>query len=474
MPFDAGHPSAADLAAVADRLPQLDVPVRLVWGSRDPVFDDDFAEDLRARFADVALHRVADSGHLTVLETSIAPFVESAIAGDPPGAPGPVVDAPAADGQPLWALIDRPERPAIAVSDAAAATTVDAAGFEARVATFASGLHRAGVRGGQRIAVLVPPGVDLIAVVYACWRIGAVTVVADRGLGLRGLGAAVRSARVRHVVGPRRAVVAARALRWAPHATAITIGSLGAAPTVPRLDQLDMPSPAPEDPAAVVFTSGATGPAKGVRYSHRQLHAQRDALRALYGITAADRFVAAFAPFAVFGPALGIATGLADNDVTSPGTLTAAALDDACRRVEATMVFASPAALANVVRTASGPLPSLAKVRLVMSAGAPVPIHTLREMARLCPHAALHTPYGMTEILPVADISLAQRTAVGGGRGVCVGRPVPGCDVIIAATDPRLPLAALGTGETGEVVVSAPWMSAATTACGTPSTWPAR
>ena len=158
----------------------------------------------------------------------------------------------------------------------------------------------------------------------------------------------------------------------------------------------------------------------------------------------------------MFGPALGIGTGLADNEVTSPGTLTAAALDDACRRVGATMVFASPAALANVVRTASGPLPSLAKVRLVMSAGAPVPIDTLRAMARLCPEASLHTPYGMTEILPVADISLVAREAVGAGRGVCVGAPVPGCDVVV--TQPG-ELSSLPVGATGEVVVCAPWMS---------------
>ena len=34
--------------------------------------------------------------------------------------------------------------------------------------------------------------VNLLATVYACWRIGAITVVADRGLGLNGLGAAVK------------------------------------------------------------------------------------------------------------------------------------------------------------------------------------------------------------------------------------------------------------------------------------------
>ncbi len=450
VPFDDHHPSAADLATVASRLAELDVPVRLVWGARDPVFNDDFAEDLRVRFRDVELHRIADCGHLTVLEASIAPYVEAAIEGH-----ASTVQALVADGEPLWSLIGCGGPNGVAVSDAAADETITDAAFAGRVASYARELRDRGVQPGDRIAVLVPPGIDLIAVVYACWRIGAVTVVADRGLGLRGLGAAVRSARVRHVVGVRAAIAAARSLRWAPGAQMIAVSSL-AHTTLANLDQLDVVEPAADAPAAVVFTSGATGPAKGVRYTHGQLHAQRDALRALYGITPADRFVAAFAPFAVFGPALGIGTGLADNDVTSPGTLTAAALDDACRRIDATMVFASPAALANVVRTASGPLPALAKVRLVMSAGAPVPIETLRAMSKLCPNAALHTPYGMTEVLPVADVSLTQRLAVGEGRGVCVGQPAPGCAVMITSTEG---VDSLPAGATGEVVVRSPWMS---------------
>jgi len=465
VPFTDRHHTKPALDRVAAALPSLHVPVRLVWGSKDPVFNDDFAEDLRGRFADVQLQRIADAGHLCVLEASIAPFVEAAIVGAG-SAPQP---AAASEGvtEPLWSrIVASADSTSVAVSDAATGEAVNGAQFAQRVATFASALHERGVRSGDRVAVLVPPGVDLIAVVYACWRIGAVTVVADRGLGLRGLGRAVRSARVAFVVGPKRAVAAARTLRWAPKATAIALGSLHDAPAQ-RLQDLAIPAPAALDPAAVVFTSGATGPAKGVRYTHGQLCAQRDALRALYGITADDRFVAAFAPFAVFGPALGIATGLADMDVTAPATLTATALDDACRRIDATMVFASPAALANVLATvpasvpASGvdPLPSLAKVRLVMSAGAPVPIETLRRLAELCPQAELCTPYGMTEVLPIADTTLTRRAAVGAGRGVCVGDPVPGCNVVIASTDPAVALHPLPIGVTGEVVVTTPWMS---------------
>ena len=64
-------------------------------------------------------------------------------------------------------------------------------------------------------------------------------------------------------------------------------------------------------------------------------------------------------------------------DVTAPGTLTAAALADAAGATGATVVFAAPAALRNVVATAgalsAGQRAALDRVRLVMSAGAPVP-----------------------------------------------------------------------------------------------------
>ena len=85
-------------------------------------------------------------------------------------------------------------------------------------------------------------------------------------------------------------------------------------------------------------------------YRHRQVQAQlRGRCASTYALTADDRLVAAFAPFALYGPALGIASAVPDMDVTAPGTLTAAALADAVAAVDATVVFASPAALRNVV-----------------------------------------------------------------------------------------------------------------------------
>ena len=130
-------------------------------------------------------------------------------------------------------------------------------------------------------------------------------------------------------------------------------------------------------------------------------------------------------------------------------------------RSDASIVFASPAALANVVRTSSPADARVAKVRLLLSAGAPVPVATLRAMSTLCPAAELHTPYGMTETLPVADISLTEIEAAGDGRGVCVGRPVTGASVLIAALgfDAGDLVAMLPPSTMGEVLVRAPWVS---------------
>ena len=77
--------------------------------------------------------------------------------------------------------------------------------------------------------------------------------------------------------------------------------------------------------------------------------AQFEAVRACYGIGPDDRLVAAFAPFALYGPALGIPVAVPDCDITEPASLRAEALADACAAIDATILFAAPAALDGVL-----------------------------------------------------------------------------------------------------------------------------
>jgi len=515
IPLSADHPSFGALAAVTAEIGSLDVPALLLWGPRDPVFGQRYLDDLLERLPAADLHRYERASHLVtedapeyaaavaewvadlgsagpvpavtvpavavpavtapaVMAPAAHPPAAPAVSGaaHPPAAPAVSGAAPAEPARrPLWAALqDRAGDPTPAVVEVGGAV-VSWDLLERRVRELAAGLAAHGVRPGERVALLVPPSADLTAAVYALWRAGGCIVVADKGLGLRGMGRALRGARVDHVIGTAQGLAAARAMRLPGSRIAAgpvgptAMRALGAGAGLVDLARRGRTAPAPpeppdDDPCAVVFTSGATGPAKGVRYRHRQVQAQLELVRSTYALTDADRLVAAFAPFALLGPGLGIGSAVPDVDVTSPGTLTAAALADAVLAAEATAVFASPAALRNVLATASALLPAqraaLRRVRLVMSAGAPVPLDVLRVVGELLPAADLHTPYGMTEALPVTDISLAQIEAAGPGNGVCVGRPLAGVDVAVSSLSPLGvadgPLAS-GPGVTGEICV---------------------
>ena len=76
----------------------------------------------------------------------------------------------------------------------------------------------------------------------------------------------------------------------------------------------------------------------------------------------------------------------------------------------------------------------------------------------MLPNAELHTPYGMTEVLPVTDITLSEIEAAGPGNGVCVGRPLPGVEVRLSPLDRDGRATGALTeraGVTGEICVAA-------------------
>jgi acyl-coenzyme A synthetase/AMP-(fatty) acid ligase/pimeloyl-ACP methyl ester carboxylesterase len=476
IPLEPDHPSHGVLAGIAADLAKLhDVPALLLWGPRDPVFSDVYLRDLERRLPHADIHRFAQAGHLIMEDVDVAGTVHRWVTGLGTAPPTPTEIE---RRRPVWAGLEtRAGDTAIAVKEivhGGPTWSLTFAELNAEVAAVAAGLTAHGVQHGDRVALLVPPGCNLAVVLYACWRIGAVVVVADAGLGVRGLGRAMQSASPDYVVGIPRALAAARSMRWPGER--ISVMPLGAARTtllaptqtlrgLKRLgaDHALPPPPGDEDVAAVVFTSGSTGPAKGVVYRHHHLQAQRDALIEVYGITPEDRLVAAFGPFALYGPAMGIPSMVPEMDVTSPGTLRATALADAVAAIGATLVFGSPAALASVAETAgelvAAQREALRSVRLLMSAGAPVHPDILRRAGELMPNAEPHTPYGMTEVLPVADITLRGIEDAGSGNGVCVGHPLGSVTVKIAALGDDGTADAVLTDApmvTGEVCIRAP------------------
>ncbi|MCH8058369.1 MAG: AMP-binding protein, partial [Proteobacteria bacterium] len=305
-----------------------------------------------------------------------------------------------------------------------------------------------------------------------------VPVLIDPGIGMKPLKQCLAEATPKAFIGVTKAQFARKVLGWAKESCEqiITAGpklGLGGI-NLKELRKLGNRSsgamlhvPDPQDMAAILFTSGSTGPPKGVVYRHRHFSAQVEMLKNAFGIQAGEVSLPTFPPFALFDPALGMTTVVPQMDPSRPAKANPELLVRAIDEFKVTNIFASPALLDTLSRYVVARGKRLESVTRVISAGAAVPIRTIRRMQKaLYSDAEIHTPYGATECLPVSSISAGQLTSKiqdmsESGEGVCVGRPIePNHVRIIKISDLAFndfsETTEMPPGMPGEIVVSGP------------------
>ena len=341
----------------------------------------------------------------------------------------------------------------------------------------ARGLLSVGMEPGTRVAVMVRPSFELFALTFGLFRAGIVPVLVDPGIGIKRMGACLKQAKVEAFIGIPAAHIARLCLGWGRGTVKrlITVGRfrLWGGHTLEQIRTLGRASTTPcapcelDDPAAILFTSGSTGPPKGVVYRVRHFLSQIDMIRDAYDIQPGEVDLPTFPLFALFDPALGMTTVVPLMDPTKPAKANPRILAATMEAFQVTNMFGSPALLNTLGRYLNDSQTRLESVQRVISAGAAVPPMTVeRVMAALPSSARLHTPYGATECLPVATVDSEtilheSRPLTESGAGVCVGRVVSPNEVhIIAITDDPIAdwgdVEILEPGQIGEITVRGP------------------
>jgi acyl-CoA synthetase (AMP-forming)/AMP-acid ligase II len=348
--------------------------------------------------------------------------------------------------------------------------------LEEEVNRYSRGLSEIGFRKGMRTIFLVRPSIDFFVLTFALVRIGVVLVLIDPGMGTRKLVSSLSSINAEAFVGIPKAHVL-RLISPGAFKTLkikVTVGSPkfwgGYKLSDVRSEDPGHFDPAemkPDDMVGIFFTSGSTGPPKGVVYEHSMFDAQINILNKHFGYGPDDVDLATFPLFSLFDSALGITSVIPDMDSTKPGEADPRNIVRAIQDHGCTSVYGSPALLTNLARYGKEKGIVLEKVKKVITAGAPIRPDLLQKLHKMLPEGAkVHTPYGATEALPVSDItsdvifdySLEKTNK---GAGTCVGKPIPGNRVeIIEITETPIEkwskAKKLGIGEIGEICVKGP------------------
>lgn len=337
---------------------------------------------------------------------------------------------------------------------------------------FAAALHQRGVQRGDRVVLMVRPSMEFVCLTFALFTLGAVVILIDPGMGYKNLLRCIGSVRPDILVGIDKAIWFSRLFRR-PFVSVrrrlrVGCGLLGTGGGLQPEPGGEVPRfvAAASDLAAIIFTTGSTGPPKGVEYTHGIFHTQLRLIRDFFGIGEGDIDQPGFPLFGLFATALGAQAVIPDMDPTRPAQVDAKKFVETILRHQVTYSFGSPA-IWNVVSGYCLAQGITLPVRQVLMAGAPVSGALVERMQKILPPAArIYTPYGATESLPVAAIEgreIVEQTwsLTRLGHGACVGRALPEMDLkIIEPVDGVIrewsAVCEVPKGTIGEIVVRGP------------------
>jgi len=321
--------------------------------------------------------------------------------------------------------------------------------FAAIVESTARGIAGQGVQSGDRVALLAGNGIPLTAAYWAIWRVGAIAVPLNHRLTASDLAKQLESSSPRLLLVGCGKEELGRVAAATSEINVVLQGeddhflssSVGAGYTTPAMGE--------STPAAILFTSGTTGRAKGVVISHGNAVQNSVTCTSVIGRRDDDIELVMVPQFNVTGLCsqtvpivhLGMCGVLLDG-------FSAERAVELARAHQVTSTVGAPTMWWRILESAGAKgLPGL---RLALYGGAPMPTALLERMTAIFGSATFGNGYGMTETCSMVTY-LGGDDAV--GHSESVGQPLPITEMrLLELTAPR----DVEGGQVGEVTVRGP------------------
>jgi olefin beta-lactone synthetase len=341
--------------------------------------------------------------------------------------------------------------------------------FETRSNQMANSFKSRGIIKGTRTLLFVRPCLDFSVITFALFKIGAIPVLIDPGMGMKNLLKSISQVRPEAIisVGVVHWIRRFKKSAFSSANIKISLDPVGGQThhlykDLSHHSKSFLIEPMQEnDYAAILFTSGGTGIPKGVLYTHGILNAQTDALKSMFDLQHDQVDLPGFPLFALFTLAMGMTSVIPDMDPTRPAESDPAKIVKNILDQQTTFVAGSPSIWERVGRYCLSKNIQLGCVKQVVMFGAPVRVEIHEMYRKILPFGDTYTPYGATECLPVSLISGKEilrgpKEKTLAGAGTCIGKAVPGLEIKIIKTSdiPESSLHEVPTNTAGEIVVS--------------------
>jgi len=345
----------------------------------------------------------------------------------------------------LGTAAEHGRRPALRMGD----TVVSYDQFGDAAGRVAAGLEARGVMPGDRVGMLLPDTLSFPILLYGALMAGATVVPMNPLLKAREIHYYLRDSGARLVVAAQPFAQAAADAAGAIGIEAVAVDGVQPDALMAAHATADPAARTDDDQAAILYTSGTTGPPKGAELTHGNLSGNaRTTVQTLLEATPDDVIMGCLPLFHAFGLTCGLnAAVVSGASMTLLPRFDGAAVLSLIERDQVTLFEGVPTMFSRMLHAANAGSVDTTSLRGCVSGGAAMPVDVMRSFEQTFRCVVLEG-YGLTETSPVVTFNHPAASRKAGS----IGTPIADVEVRLVDDHGK----DVPGGEVGEIAVRCP------------------